>query len=137
MRLTRPVFFLVVAFSLHGCAGLKTFDEYSTSSSRPETIESDGGCYNVWKHPGGDQSIVVRQCEGSKMGHAVAEGVIMAVSLGLIRTDVGATPKEFIRAAKKYLGNQCLIANSERLDDGMGGTLGYEIIYDCKTSSST
>lgn len=122
---------VTLSFLLAGCAGVKTLDDYDTAKEPANRIITDSGCFNIWKHPEGDRSLVVRQCEGDKFGHAIGEGILMGLSFGLIRTDVGATPKEFIHAAKNSLDSGCFIINSQRLDDGMGGTLAYEMMYEC------
>jgi len=94
-------------------------------------VKTDAGCFNVWKHPGGDDSMLVRECEGAEFAQALGEGLAMGLSLGLFRPDAGGASKAFIRAAQTKLDAGCRIINADRLDDGMGGTLGYEIVYFC------
>jgi hypothetical protein len=130
MKESAPV---ILSFLLVGCVGMKTMNDYQTGRAPSMTVATSDGCFNIWKHRRGEDSILVRECEGSKFAQAIGEGALLGLSFGLIRTDVGATPKEYILAGKKALGPRCYIINSARLDDGTGGTLGYEMMYDCRS----
>lgn len=136
MKLHQFFVLVTASVSLLGCAGLATFDEYDTDRSPSARVAIDKGCFNVWKHPGGDDSLLVRECEGSEFAQALGEGVAIGLSLGLFRPDAGKGSKAFIRAAQAELDAGCHIFNAGRLDDGMGGTLGYEIVYVCEPAQA-
>ena len=120
---------VLIALCLSACAGNQSRDQILQKyTSNGAEVEHDGHCFYVWPDKAGG-TLFIREC--SKGAAPLAEGFVTGLTFGLITPDLGPTAMVFVAASKKYLGANCKISSYLKVDDGMGGTTGYEIMYQC------
>ena len=128
---------VAIMLTIIGCAGIQTVSKYNYV--QPEQVDVNGKCFQVRVLPpvldldssNTSNTAYVDICPAASFATSYLEGL----TFGLLDT---TAPKEsHEEALRQYFKNsnkdcEVLTPYSNYISDGMGGSLGYEVRFDCK-----
>jgi hypothetical protein len=123
---------VAIMLTVMGCAGMQTVSKYNYV--QPEQVDVNGKCFQVRVLPpvlDSSTTAYVDICPAASFATSYIEGL----TLGLLDTTPSKEKHE--EALRQYFKNNsrdCEVQPpySSYISDGMGGSLGYEVRFECK-----